>query len=292
MDISFLNNNTYIKKNDDFSVPETLECGQCFRFFKDSSGSYNVIAHNKILKIEEDENNIVLLDTSEDDFNSIWQNYFDLNRDYSEIKDKISKDDLILKDAIKYAPGIRILNQDFFECLISFIISQNNRIPMIKKVISNISREYGDKIGTVDGEDIYAFPTAEQLGFAEEAKLMELKTGFRAKYIIDAVKKFNDGEIVEEEVRKMDTESVRNLLMSIKGVGPKVSDCVLLFSLGRDEVFPVDVWVRRCMSYFYFENKDTPIKEIYLKAQQSFGNYAGLAQQYLFNYARNLNIGK
>ena len=292
MDIKLNNNNIYIKKNGDFSVQETLECGQCFRFFKDSNDEYNVVAHDKVLKLGEDDNNIVLYNTSQEEFDKIWRNFFDLDRNYGEIKEIISKDDKVLKEAIKYAPGIRILNQDFFECLISFIISQNNRIPMIKKVISNISREYGKKIGTVDGEDIYSFPTPEELNFACEERLMELKTGFRAKYIIDAVKKFNNGEITEEMIRKMDTESARTLLMTIKGVGPKVSDCVLLFSLGRDEVFPVDVWVKRCMSYFYFDNKDTPIKEIHEKAHLNFGVYAGLAQQYLFNYARNLNIGK
>ncbi len=189
-----------------------------------------------------------------------------------------------------FAPGIRILNQDRFECLISFIISQNNRIPMIKKVISNISKKYGKYIGSFEGEEYYAFPKAEELAAADESGLMECRTGFRAKYIMDAVYKVLHGEI-SLEGDDMDTDSLRDMLMTIKGVGPKVADCVMMFSFGRCETFPTDVWVKRIMSELYFGGKEASVKEIHEKAEECFGEFAGYAQQYLFNYARHFKIG-
>ena len=161
---------------------------------------------------------------------------------------------------------------------------------MIKKVIANISRKYGKYIGVFNDTEYYAFPTAEELAAADEAGLMECKTGFRAKYIMDAVKKVIDGEIVFD-CDAMDTDSLRNMLMTIKGVGPKVADCAMMFSFGRCETFPTDVWVKRIMSELYFGGREASIKEIHSKADECFGEYAGFAQQYLFNYARQFKIG-
>ena len=196
----------------------------------------------------------------------------------------------MLKKAVEYAPGIRILNQDRFECLISFIISQNNRIPMIKKVIENISAKYGKYIGNFNGKSYYSFPKPEELALADESGLMECKTGFRAKYIIDAVGRVLTG-LTELEDDGVDTETLRKRLMEIKGVGPKVADCVMMFSFGRCETFPTDVWVKRIMSELYFSGADASVKEIHRKAEECFGEYAGYAQQYLFNYARQFKIG-
>ena len=287
MEYSIDGRNIILTKNNDFVISQTLECGQCFRFEKVQNEDYNIIAMGKKLHIFENEKGIIFENTTRDDFENIWINYFDFNRNYSEIKNILSDSDDIVKTAVEYASGIRILNQDFFECLISFIISQNNRIPMIKKVVSNISQKYGKSI---DGKD-YAFPSCDELLKADEAGLMECKTGFRARDMIDAVEKVSSGEIRYEELKDMSTADVRKTLMTIKGVGPKVADCVMLFSMGRSDAFPTDVWVKRVMSYFYFNNAETPLKTIQALAEEKFASYAGFAQQYLFNYARDLKIG-
>lgn len=283
-------NDIILHEYESFVVSQTLECGQCFRFTQIGEENYIIVAYGKILNIYRDGTDIVFKNTTEEEFNNIWYNYFDFGRNYNDIKKKISENDEILQKAVEYAPGIRILNQDRFECLISFIISQNNRIPMIKKVISNISKKYGRYIGSVDGEEYYAFPNPEELIKADEAGLMECKTGFRAKYIIDAVQKVIHGEI-NLNADDMDTETLRKMLMTIKGVGPKVADCTMMFSFGRCETFPTDVWVKRIMSELYFNGREASVKEIHQKAEECFGDYAGYAQQYLFNYARQFKIG-
>ena len=283
-------NDIILHEYESFVISQTLECGQCFRFTQIGEENYIIVAFGKILNIYCDGTDIVFKNTTEEEFNNIWYNYFDFGRNYNDIKKKISENDEILQKAVEYAPGIRILNQDRFECLISFIISQNNRIPMIKKVISNISKKYGRYIGSVDGEEYYAFPNHEELIKADEAGLMECKTGFRAKYIIDAVQKVIHGEI-NLNADDMDTETLRKMLMTIKGVGPKVADCTMMFSFGRCETFPTDVWVKRIMSELYFNGREASVKEIHQKAEECFGDYAGYAQQYLFNYARQFKIG-
>ena len=290
MKYSVRENDIILHEYDSFVISQTLECGQCFRFTQIGEENYIIVAYGKILNIYCDGTDIVFKNTTEEEFNNIWYNYFDFGRNYNDIKKKISENDEILQKAVEYAPGIRILNQDRFECLISFIISQNNRIPMIKKVISNISKKYGRYIGSVDGEEYYAFPNPEELIKADEAGLMECKTGFRAKYIIDAVQKVIHGEI-NLNADDMDTETLRKMLMTIKGVGPKVADCTMMFSFGRCETFPTDVWVKRIMSELYFNGREASVKEIHQKAEECFGDYAGYAQQYLFNYARQFKIG-
>ncbi len=284
-------NNIVLKEYDSFCISETLECGQCFRFEKLGHEDYYIIAMERLLHIFNKGGYIVFENTSETDFKNIWYNYFDFGRDYSEIKNILSSCDDTVKNAINHAPGIRILNQDFFECLISFIISQNNRIPMIKKVVANISQKYGKYLGEFNGNGCYSFPLPAELAKANEAELMECKTGFRAKYIIDAVSRVVSGEIDGHAFLNMSTGDVRERLMSIKGVGPKVADCVMLFSLSKSDAFPTDVWVKRVMSYFYFDGQDTPIKAIHNLANEKFGKYSGFAQQYLFNYAREFKIG-
>jgi len=278
-------NKIILEEADSFDIEQILECGQCFRFNNLSPKEYVIIARSKVLHIKQEENKVEFYPSTKSEFENIWINYFDLDRDYNEIKN-ILKEDNILKEAIKFAPGIRILNQDPWECLISFIISQNNRIPMIKQVIKNICEKYGTKSG-----DYFLFPTLEQISKADEKELLSCKTGFRAKYIMDAIKNVSSKNIDFEKMKALPTGTLRSKLMEIKGVGEKVSDCVLLFSMDRKETFPTDVWVKRIMEHFYFNGKETKIKTIHSLAEEKFGEYAGFAQQYLFHYARKLKIG-
>ena len=285
------NNNIVINRPCDFDIEHIIECGQCFRFYKRNDRDYLIIAFNRILRVVQDENKVILYNTKEEDYTEIWVNYFDLKRDYQKIKQKLSAIDIHLNDAVTDKNGIRILKQDIWETLISFIISQNKQIPHIKKLIENISKEYGTYIGDFDNQEYYAFPTIIQLSKATEEDLRNLKVGFRAPYIIDACNKIKSGEVDLEKLREMDIDIAKNELMKIKGVGNKVADCVLLFGASRHEVFPTDVWVKRVMEYYYFK-EETKINKIHSYAKEQFGELAGFAQQYLFYYARDKKIGK
>lgn len=284
MNYKFENNSVILCNADSFDIAQILECGQCFRFKKLENYHYMIIAKKRVLYIKQTKDIVKFYPCTEQEFKTIWVDYFDLDRDYNKIKLELAKD-TVLKQAIEYAPGIRILNQETWECLISFIISQNNRIPMIKQAVENISKKYGDLIE----DDFYSFPTLDQLLKADEEGLKNCKTGFRAKYILNACNSVNSGEIDLNGFNNMSTDEVRQSLMSIKGVGPKISDCVLLFSQKRSEVFPTDVWIKRVMQHFYF-GREASIKEIHDCAYQKFGDLAGIAQQYLFNYARQQKI--
>ena len=272
---------------DSFNIDEILDCGQCFRFTKLSEKEYIVIAHEKVINVSQKNDRVIISPCTAEEFENIWLNYFDLTTNYKEIKEILSKKDEILNNAINFANGIRILHQDKWECLISFIISQNNRIPMIKQVIKNMSEFFGRKLG----DNYYAFPTASVLSQVSQEELMACKTGFRHKYISDAAKKIDLGEIVLQNFDTLTTEELRRTLLSIYGVGNKVADCVMLFSCNRREVFPTDVWVKRIMQHYYFNNMDVSIKEIDAFAKEKWGELAGFAQQYLFHFARIQKIG-
>lgn len=286
MKYRFNNGNIFLETMENFSIKQTLECGQVFRF-KFENGRYILVAKNKVLEIEENEKGHIFYNTSIDEFENIWMDYFDFKRDYSVIQKVISKDEVI-KKAISYGKGIRILNQDYFETIISFIISQNNRIPMIQAVIENISREFGEKIDS----KYYSFPVWEKFLEVSDEELRVCKTGFRSKYILDCVHKINDGNLNFEEMEKLDTYNLKNNLMQVKGIGEKVSDCIVLFAFGKREAFPVDVWIKRVMEFYYYDNKKTDNKIIREDAYNKFGEYGGYAQQYLFYMARSENIGK
>ena len=188
------NNDIILTEYESFVISQTLECGQCFRFEQVGEENYVVIAFGKILNIYQDGDRIVFKNTSEEDFNNIWVKYFDLDRNYDEIKSRISENDEILKEAVGFAPGIRILNQDVFECLISFIISTQNAIPRIKKIVAKLSMLFGEKV-EYNGNDYYTFPTAQKLASLSLEDLEPLKAGYRAAYILDAAKKVASGEV-------------------------------------------------------------------------------------------------
>ena len=285
------NNNILVNDYLDFDIEHILECGQCFRFYKKSDKDYLLIAYDKILRVTQGDNKIIFHNTNTNDFDTIWTNYFDLGRDYGDIKKVLSDIDEHLHKAVSEKGGIRILQQDTWETLISFIISQNKNITHIKILIEELSKKYGTYIGEEDNVKYYSFPTIEQLSAASEQDLRDLKVGFRAPYIVDACRKVFNNEVDLVGLASMKIEEAKNELMKIKGVGPKVADCVLLFGAKRYEVFPTDVWVKRIMEHYYF-NKDTKIKAIHEFAVEQYGTLAGFAQQFLFYYARDFKIGK
>lgn len=288
MNITISENNVIVSGISDFDLAETLECGQCFRWNKNEDNSYTGVAHSKVVTIKQIDDTLFFYDTTKDDFYNIWYNYFDLGRDYGEIKKQLSKDP-VMKEALSFGGGIRILKQDLWETIVSFIISASNNIPRIKKIIELFSKEFGEEI-TYMGKTYYSFPTPDSLSDKIPEDLSPIRAGFRDKYIIDAANKVLSGEINLYYIQNADTKTAKQELMKIYGIGNKVADCIILFSLARTESFPVDVWIKRIMEHLYFDNKQS-IKNVQEFAYEKFGELSGFAQQYLFFYARENKIG-
>lgn len=283
----------YILENvKSFEPKHIFDCGQCFRWDKQEDGSYTGVFGNNVLNVKKEDSNVTFTGICDGDIKQICTEYFDLNRDYEEIKKTLAKVDEFLKNSIQYGEGIRILNQDLWEMIISFIISANNNIPRIKGIINRISQTYGNLIEW-NGKKYYTFPTVENLAKASVQDLRNLGTGFRDKRIYETTQKILNGQIDLEKLHKEpDTQKVRDVLLSLSGVGPKVADCILLFStLKRFDAFPIDVWVRRVMNDLYIKNEDeTKVskREIEELAQLKYGNLEGIAQQYLFYWRRGV----
>ena len=278
-----------IEKKDSFNLKHIFECGQCFRWNKQKDGSYTGVIENNVLNVKKVNDKILFSGMCENNIYELVTKYFNLSTDYTKIKNELSKVDQYMKTSIEYGEGIRILKQDLWETLISFIISANNNIPRIKKIIENISKKYGKKI-VFNGNNYYTFPTPNELSKATVEDLRTLGLGFRDKRIHETTKLVVDGIINLDELEKTeDTNKIRNVLLSLPGVGPKVADCILLFGLNRFDVFPIDVWVRRVINELYIKNTDeTKVKkeEIETLAKTKYKNLAGIAQQYLFYWKR------
>ncbi len=281
----------YIIKNcNTFEPKDIFECGQCFRFNKQEDESYTGVVGKNVINVKKVDNEIHIKSVGQDNLEKLVVNYFDLNRDYEQIKDKLSKIDENMKKSIYYGKGIRILNQDLWETIISFIISANNNIPRIKGIIDRISEKYGKEF-IFEGKEYYTFPTVDELSKASVEDLRTLGLGFRDVRVYETTKIIKNKEVDLEQLKnEKDFNKVRNTLLTLPGVGPKVADCILLFStLKRWEAFPIDVWVRRVMNELYIKNPDeTKVKkeEIEKIAYEKFGNLAGIAQQYLFYWKR------
>jgi len=283
--------NYVLNSVEDFDVGQTLECGQCFHFKKIDENEYGVVAFGKLLHIKQENNFIIFYDTTEEEYENIWKNYFDLDRNYSKIKKYLLKKDNKLKLAMDTMWGVRILNQGFFEILISFIISQNKQIPHIKQIVATISRKYGNYLGKIGEEEFFGFPNCERMSDISLEDLKECKTGFRAPYIMDAVSKVCDKTIDEATLKAANMNECLENLQQIKGVGEKIGNCVMLFGLEKREAFPIDVWIKRIMEFMYFEGEVSK-DEIAAFAKKRFGKYGGYAQQYLFYYGREMKMGK
>ena len=279
MEIKEFENYTEISGLNDFDIEKIFDCGQCFRFDPDPLGGISGIAMGKSYRfLQTAPDTVQIYNTSRADLDARLLHYLSLDEDYSAMNlDIIScfGEDATIKEAIKAGKGIRLLRQEPFETLISFIISQNNNIPRIKKIISALCRACGEPIGS--GQ--YAFPTPEAILSLGTEGLTELKTGFRAKYIFDAARRVKNKETDLDAISRLDTPAALCELMKIKGVGKKVASCVLLFGFGRTDTFPVDVWIKKVIDKYYPDGLDP----------DSLGKYRGLAQQYLFYYERYQN---
>jgi len=281
----------YIVENlDSFNLVHIFECGQCFRWNRQEDGSYTGVIKDAVLNVKQEGNKTIFKGIVNGDIKDVCIEYFDLNEDYGKIKIKLSQIDDNMRNSINYGNGIRILKQDLWEMIISFIISANNNIPRIKGIIERICKKYGQEITWNDNKH-YTFPTPEELKNATVEDLRTLGLGFRDIRVYETTKIIYTKQIDLDNLKKMqNAENTRNILLTLPGVGPKVADCIMLFSLKKLEVFPIDVWVRRVMSELYF-NMENPEKgvapnKLQQLAKEKYGNLAGIAQQYLFYWRR------
>ena len=282
---------TYQMNQIDTFVPKHIfECGQCFRWNQEADGSYTGVFNNNVLNVTLKNGQIVFQGICDGNIQEIVTSYFDLDRDYRKIQESLSKIDEPLKTSIQYGKGIRLLNQDLWETIISFIISANNNIPRIKGIIERLAKNYGNKIEWKD-KIYYAFPTPQQLAKADIADLRALGLGFRDQRVYATTQMVLNKKVDLQNLSKeTDSKKIREILLTLPGVGPKVADCIMLFStLKCLDVFPVDVWVRRVMNELYFqlpEEKNLKREQIEKLAYEKYGNLAGIAQQYLFYWKR------
>lgn len=259
-----------------FDAVHTFECGQCFRW-NEKDGVYTGISNGKICRVK---NREIICDPCDEEY---WHKYFGLDIDYNAITEKLNFLDDKIKPCTSFGSGIRILKQDTWETIISFIISANNNIPRIKKIIETMCCLFGEKL-VCDGEAFYSFPTPEALAALDKAALAPLKAGYRDTYILDAAQKVASGEVNLDSLSEMSDEEAKKTLMKIKGIGGKVADCILLFALGRYSVFPKDVWIKRILSEVYGINE----KDADSFVKEKYGELSGFAQQYLYFYYRSI----
>lgn len=273
----------------DFEPEHIFECGQCFRWNAEDDGSYTGVAGGRAVNVALTGKSLVIDNTTADDFDGFWREYFDLDTDYGKIKEEIVAADPVIGDAVSGGEGIRILNQEIWETIVSFIISANNNIPRIKGCIESLCENFGEKIGKYRGKMRYAFPSAERLAALTADDLVVCRLGYRAKYIINTARMYTQmGEESFSRLREAEVsyDDAYKTITQLQGVGPKVANCILLFSLKKQDAFPIDVWMKKVMHNLYgFEEDD--VKGMQEFACRAFGEKAGIAQQYLFFYMRN-----
>lgn len=257
-----------------FDLRQTLESGQAFRWRECDDGVFEGVAMDRFLKIRQQGDELCFFDTSEKEYKEIWEDYFDLKRNYAAIIKRANEDSRLIP-MTALCKGIRILKQPAFETLCSFIISQNNNIPRIKGIIERLCNNFGEPVNKG-----MAFPTAEKLAACNEDDLSVLRCGFRAKYIIDAAQKYISVPSFKS-IKGMSYNDAKGELMKIKGVGPKVADCTLLFGFGFLEAFPIDVWMKRAMEQYFPDGLSPDLSDC-----------AGVIQQYIFHYTRSISLKK
>lgn len=279
-----------------FDVAKVFDCGQCFRFDPVTDSLHEIefagCAHGKYISVAQDGDCVFIYNATAEEYETLWKGFLGLDQDYGKINDDILSlsQNPALADAVNRADGIRILKQDEWEAICSFIISQNNNIPRIKKLVASLCHACGEKIDvSAMGEHIasahkeqeghfYSFPAPERVLELGVEGLAALKMGFRAKYLYDAAQKMVNRDVELEFLKNADTEECIKHLCTVKGIGPKVASCALLFGFAKLDAFPVDVWIKKVMAKYFDEDFEP----------SSLGKYAGIAQQYLFYYERYL----
>lgn len=272
--------------NVDIDLNDTVTCGQCFRFKQNDDDSFTMVLSDRVIRIKQENNDLIIYSNNDDDLENVIISYFDLKTDYNKINKILIKKDSVLTESINCSKGFRILKQEPFEMLISYIISQNNNVKRIMKSVDLLSSKFGKKV-SFENECYYLFPTFDELSKIEIDDLKDIGLGFRDTYIISALNLIKNGTINLEKIYTMDTNEALEYLELVKGIGPKVASCILLFGYGKYDVFPVDTWVMHAMKKLYPNIKQSQ-KEIIKFAHEKYGNYSGIALQYMYHYMRNI----
>lgn len=267
--------------NRNFNVKQIADSGQCFRMNPITENKYGLIAFDRYIELEQLEEDVIDVSCSEEDYELIWKDYFDMDYDYGRIIDELSSgDDEFLREAAAYGSGIRILRQNTFEMLISFIVSQNKNIPSIKVCIERIYETYGSAMKDREsGRVYYTFPDPDILAGANREELRALRLGYRDEYIIGAAQAVSRGDIDLDSLKNISHEEAIIALKGIKGIGDKVANCISLFGLHHIEAFPIDVWMKRVLDEYYQGKFDAA----------RYKGYAGIVQQYMFYYIRHIH---
>lgn len=258
---------------ENFNAAQICQSGQCFRMNEKSDMHFSVIAGGRYLELEQQGKECTFY-CDEIEFHDFWKEYFDLEEDYASYIDKISTNDTYLTCAAEFGCGIRILRQDLWEMIVSFLISQQNNIARIRRCIGNICEKYGERLVNAKGEEYYAFPAPEALAGLEEDALMECNLGYRSKYVVRAAKSVVSGECDLEAIRQMSYKRAKEELLKLYGVGEKVADCICLFALHHLEAFPVDTHINQALQKHY--KRGFPMRR--------YRGCQGVLQQYIFYY--------
>ena len=274
-----------IKVTKPFKLEDTITCGQIFRYFKQEDNSYDIIIKDRVINVYMDKNYLCVSSNKEENLNEVVRDYFDLDNDYSLINEYLINQDSKLEKVISFSNGLKMIKQDPFETVISYIISANNGVLQIASALNNIAEKYGKKVMFNDKE-YYLFPQYKELKDVSESDFRKCKVGFRDKYLKSMIDKLNDNEIDLNEFYHLDTNKSLEKLMENIGIGPKVASCILLFAYQKYDVFPIDTWVKKVMKNDYEIEGEKNIRKF---AKDTYGKYSGIAIQYLFNYGRNRN---
>ena len=266
-------------KNTDINLEDTITCGQIFRYIKEDDNSYTVILSDRVVNLKKDNNDLLVTSSLEDNLKTVIENYLDLNRDYNKLNTELLEIDDSLRDIINNNKGLKMIHQPKFECCISYILSQNNRVPQIAKALNNISEKYGEKI-IFNNKEYYLFPSKDKLKNVSVEDFRILKTGFRDKYLYNFINQNINLDLIDE----MNSEEALKYLMNIKGIGEKVASCILIFAYSRLDVYPIDTWVKKYMKDTYNIEGISNIRKF---TKEKYNQYSGLVIQYMFNYKRN-----
>ena len=271
-----------LKIKNNFNLKSTITCGQIFRYFVEDN-KYTIILKDRVISLEEKDNYIIVKSNNEENLEKVINDYFDLSRNYSDIEKNILKCDSKLKDALIYSRGLKMIHQDPFETIISYVISQNNRVPSIANSLNLLALNYGKKV-VFDNKEYYLFPTLNDLKKLKQIDYRNCKVGFRDKYLYELVQNITDENIIN--ICNMNSDEALNYLIGFKGIGHKVASCILLFAYQIFDVFPIDTWVKKYMKDEYKIEGEKNIREY---TKKTYKEYSGLAIQYMFNYKRNKN---
>lgn len=272
-----------LRINKPFDLENTITCGQIFRFKKNNDDSYTVILSDRVINVFMDKEYLCVTSNNEEDLENVIINYFDLNNDYDKIIDELVKNDKKISNAAMFSKGLKFIKQEPFETLIEYIISANNGVNNIGNSLNLIAQKYGKKV-IFENKEYYLFPNAKDLKDVSLEDFRNCKVGFRDKYLKEVIYKINNNEFNLDLLYELDDNEALKVLMEINGIGPKVASCILLFAYQKYKVFPVDTWVKKIMKSDYNIEGEENIRSY---AKKTYGNYSGIAIQYLFNYSRN-----